>query len=74
MTTSPKKPRSKNKVVRVENNGDYVVVQFVREDGEVCIGEYKRIGWAWAPQAHREDVMARLQLPPVNVVVTGRRK
>lgn len=56
-----------NKVVKVENNGDYVVVQFVREDGEIVIGSYRRQGWSWAPSDDRAVMTEILSSPPVAV-------
>src|SRR5262245_8907468 len=38
--------RNKNVVTKIENDGDYVIAQFVRPNGEVVIGDFKRIGWA----------------------------
>ena len=56
-----------HKVVKVENNGEYVVVQFVRDDGEIVSGCYERIGWAWAPSEERAELVEMLSSPPVTV-------
>ena len=56
-----------HKVVKVENNGEYVVVQFVRNDGEIAIGSYKRQGWSWAPSEERAELVEMLSSPPLTV-------
>jgi len=38
--------RNKNRVLEIENDGEYIDVQFVRNNGEVVIGIFKRVGWA----------------------------
>lgn len=37
------------KVVHVEEDGDFMQVQFIRRNGEKVIGIYKRCGWAAPP-------------------------
>jgi hypothetical protein len=56
-------PRSKNRVLKIEDDGAYMDAQFVRENGEVVIGGFKRIGWAEAPAAMHNDVIKRLRRP-----------
>ncbi len=56
-----------HKVYNIEQDGDYLRFQFVREDGEIVIGCYKRIGWAWAPSEERAELVEMLSSPPVTV-------
>ena len=37
------------KVVLIEDDGDFIDVQFVRANGEIVTGMYKRWGWARPP-------------------------
>lgn len=64
--------RNKNIVTVIENDGDFIEAQFVRENGEVVIGIYKRFGWVKAPQKIVDEVKAALQHPAENVILTGR--
>ena len=65
--------RNKNRITNIENDGDFIEVQFVRANGEVVIGTYERFGWTKAPQAVVDDVTERLRHPAVSTVLTGRR-
>ena len=65
--------RRKNIVTHIEEDGEYIKAQFVRENGEVVIGEYKLIGWTKAPQAVVDDINERLRRPAETVILTGRR-
>ncbi len=56
-----------NRVMEIENNGEYLCVQFVRDDGEIVSGIYKRQGWAWAPSQERAELVEMLSSPPVTV-------
>lgn len=38
-----------NRVINIEKDGEYLTVQFVRENGELVIGEYRLIGWGYGP-------------------------
>jgi hypothetical protein len=58
-------PRCKNLVLEIENDGEYMDVQFVRNNGEVVIGIFKLIGWAQAPAEFHNDVIRRLRSPAV---------
>ncbi len=58
-------PRSKNRVLDIEKNGEYVRVQFVRDDGQIAIGEYKRFGWARPPKEIAAEFNAVLSRPPI---------
>ncbi len=53
--------------MEIENNGEYLCVQFVRDDGEIAIGSYKRQGWSWAPSEERAELVEMLSSPPVTV-------
>ena len=55
--------RNKNRVLEIEQDGEYIEAQFVRENGEVVIGVFKLIGWAQAPAAIHNDVIKRLRTP-----------
>jgi hypothetical protein len=55
--------RTKNRIVNIEKDGDFIDAQFVRENGEVVIGMYKRFGWRKAPKAVEDDVNQRLRRP-----------
>jgi hypothetical protein len=68
----PRKPRTKNRVVRIHDNGEYIDVQYVRDDGEVVIGMFQRFGWVKAPQSIVDDVNERLRRPVETVVLLGR--
>lgn len=59
-----------HKVLQNEKNGDYLVVQYVDESGEIVIGSFKRMGWHWAPSKDRTETVAMLSSPPL-IVATG---
>jgi hypothetical protein len=63
----------RNIVTAIENDGEDIQAQIVREDGEVVIGIYKLGGWARAPKAFDKDIMERIQHPPLTIVYTQRR-
>lgn len=63
-------PRNKNRVIAIEDDGKYMDVQYVRENGEVVIGVFKRIGWALAPAEILNDVIKRLRSPVVGMTWT----
>jgi Cu/Ag efflux protein CusF len=63
----------RNIVTAIENDGDHISAQFVRENGELVVGIYKRFGWDTAPKAVRDDINERLRLPPLTIVYTQRR-
>ena len=62
----------RNIVTAIEKDGDDIDAQYAREDGEVLIGCYKRIGWKAAPQAVKNDINERLRLPPSMTETTRR--
>lgn len=47
--------RKTSKVVQIENDGDFIRVKFVRSNGEVVVGMYKRWGWALPPAAEAAE-------------------
>lgn len=61
-----------HKVKGIENDGQYLDVQFVREDGEIVVGVYKRIGWSWAPSKERAELVEMLSSPPLVVARSGK--
>ena len=53
--------RRRGRVKAYEKDGEYVVVEFTRDNGERVIGEYKLMGWGKAPRAvleHFHQAMA----------------
>jgi hypothetical protein len=48
------------KVLWDEDDGEYLTVEFVRDNGERVVGGYKRIGWSQPPQAAFEDLPQRM--------------
>lgn len=48
------------KVLRDEDDGEYLRAEFVRDNGERVVGIYKRIGWSQPPQAAFEDLQQRM--------------
>lgn len=54
-----------HKVERLYNDGEYAVIQFVREDGEIVVGEFKLMGWSWAPSKERAELVEMLSSPPL---------
>ena len=55
-------PRSQ--LALIENDGEFLRVQFVRKNGEVVIGMYKRWGWALPPKKEAERLRKLLADPP----------
>jgi len=50
-----------NAVTRIENDGGFIDAQFLRENGEMVIGIYKRVGWHSAPKIDRDKIDARTE-------------
>jgi hypothetical protein len=50
-----------------EKDGEYLSVEFNRENGERVIAEYRRIGWARPPADLARDLIRRLNTVPVAV-------
>ena len=44
-----------NKVLDIEEDGEYLTVQFERKDGQVVIGMYKIFGWYRMPTQELEN-------------------
>ena len=59
----PKKRKAK--VVKVEYNGEYLVVEYTTEDGQSVIGDFKRIGWTQAPREVVAEVNEALSRGPI---------
>jgi hypothetical protein len=49
LSEAEKLMRKTSKVVQIENDGDFIRAKFVRMNGEVVVGIYKRVGWALPP-------------------------
>ena len=47
-----------------EKDGEYLTVEFTRENGERVIAEYQRIGWARPPAELAKDIDRRLNTAP----------
>ena len=54
----------RNQLALIENDGEYLRVQFVRKNGEVVIGMYKRFGWALPPKKWAEKLNKLISAPP----------
>lgn len=57
-------------------NADFIKVQF-KLNGETVIGMYERFGWAWGPEAVREETriaMSRLPIATYGAFGARRRK
>lgn len=48
------------KVLREENDGVFLDVEFVNANGERVVGIYKRFGWGCPPKAAAEDLQRRM--------------
>jgi hypothetical protein len=57
-----------NKVLNVCDNGEYLTVQFEREDGQIAIGVYKRFGWDRPPTEERAKFEKIIGSPPRRVI------
>ena len=56
--------RDQNYIIGIDNNGEGMKIHYVRENGEVVIGEFMRVGWARPPKEVFDDTMQRLSNPP----------
>ena len=57
----------RNQINLMENDGDFLRVQFVRKNGEVVIGMYKRWGWALPPENFEKKFHKRMTAPPKRI-------
>lgn len=55
----------KAKVIDVENNGEFLSVEYLREDGQRVIGMFKRFGWEQAPREVIAEVNSALRQGPI---------
>jgi hypothetical protein len=55
----------KAKVIDVENNGEFLSVEYIREDGQRVIGMFKRFGWDEAPREVIAEVNLALRQGPI---------
>ena len=56
--------RQHARVVQIENDGDFIRVKFVRTNGEIVLGMYKRWGWAKPPLAEAKEFEAIIKGQP----------
>lgn len=61
-----------HKVTRIEKDGQFIRAQFVREDGEIVVGEFELIGWSWAPSKERAELVEMLSSPPLVFARSGK--
>ena len=64
-------PKKRDRVLRIENGGQYISAQFQMPDGEWVVGEYELVGWGYPPAAERAEFDKVLNAPPL--VTYGRR-
>ena len=57
----------RNQLAKIEDDGEFLHVQFVRKIGEVVIGRYKRWGWALLPKKEAERLRNLLSAPPKRI-------
>lgn len=50
-----RKPRRKERILAVEQDGEYLAVQ-IEIDGQVRLGKYMRYGWDRAPWSAQQEV------------------
>ena len=48
-----------------EKDGEYISVEYTREDGQRVIGDFKRIGWTQAPKEVIAEVNDALSRGPI---------
>ena len=63
--------RRNGKVVAYERNGEYLDVEFTRNNGERVIGSYKLIGWVDGPAEEGAAIDASLREPPKQILWPG---
>lgn len=61
---------ARNRVLAIENDGEYIDAQIVQEDGQVVVASYRRCIWIKPPADVGEDLMRRASLPPQTVART----
>ena len=57
----------RNQLALIEDDGEFLQVQFVRKNGEVVIGMYKRWGWALPPKKVGDCLRKLLADPPKRI-------
>lgn len=62
------------KVLRDEEDGNFMRVEFTRDNGERVVGIYKRFGWAQPPQAAADDLQRRMSQGFSTYVAPRRRR
>jgi hypothetical protein len=53
------------KLYSEEKDGEYISVEYTREDGQRVIGDFKRIGWTQAPREVVAEVNEALRRGPI---------
>ena len=66
-------PRSKNRVLDIEDDGEYMTIQWQRKDGQVVSGDFKLIGWCKAPAEIDAETRAIINSPPVAIAYPASR-
>lgn len=56
-----------HRVTKVEGDGSHVRVMFERVDGQIAVGIYERVGWAWCPDNLMGDYDRMAKKAPVAV-------
>jgi hypothetical protein len=59
--------RDQNYIIGIDKNGERMNIHFVRDNGEVVIGEFKLVGWGRPPKDTFDDTMERLSHPPQTI-------
>ena len=54
----------RNQLTMIEDDGEFIRVQFVRKNGEVVIGMYQRWGWALPPKKVAAKLNKLITAPP----------
>lgn len=60
---SDKSANSLGRVMGIEDNGDFIHVEFETDRGETVAGIYELIGWTEAPKAVKLAVEQQLWVP-----------
>jgi hypothetical protein len=57
----------RNQLAMIEDDGEFLRVQFVRKNGEVVIGRYQRCGWALPPKKVAAKFNKMITAPPKRI-------
>jgi hypothetical protein len=64
-------PKKRDKVLRIEEDGQYITAQFQISTGEWVVADFKLIGWRRCPAAIGAEFDKVINAPPL--VTYGRR-